>query len=79
MIKRRAFRSAFSSRAFPDRASLRYRLITADFALRTTAVWSERRYLDLTAFSEPLGGRQGSLTEVRCEELQAHFYTQLGT
>ena len=32
--------------AFPDRASA-LRLITA-VALRTTAVWSERRYLDLS-------------------------------
>ena len=35
-----------SAGAFPDRASA-LRLITA-VALRTTAVWSERRYLDLT-------------------------------
>ena len=35
-----------SADAFPDRASA-LRLITA-VALRTTAVWSERRYLDLT-------------------------------
>ena len=35
-----------SAGAFPDRASA-LRLITA-VALRTTAVWSERRYLDLS-------------------------------
>ena len=35
-----------SAAAFPDRASA-LRLITA-VALRTTAVWSERRYLDLS-------------------------------
>ena len=49
-----------SAGAFPDRASA-LRLITA-VALRTTAVWSERRYLDLT-LSRTEGGRQGSLTE----------------
>ena len=42
-----------SAGAFPDRASA-LRLITA-VALRTTAVWSERRYLDLTLL-EPKGG-----------------------
>ena len=49
-----------SADAFPDRASA-LRLITA-VALRTTAVWNERRYLDLSLL-EPQGGRQGSLTE----------------
>ena len=41
-----AARSGPPAGAFPDRASA-LRLITA-VALRTTAVWSERRYLDLT-------------------------------
>ena len=49
-----------SAAAFPDRASA-LRLITA-VALRTTAVWSERRYLDLFT-PRAQGGRQGSLTE----------------
>ncbi len=41
-------RSIRSAAAFPDRASA-LRLITA-VALRTTAVWSERPYLDLSLF-----------------------------
>ena len=35
--------------AFPDRASA-LRLITA-VALQTTAIWSDRRYLDMSAFA----------------------------
>ena len=49
-----------SAGAFPDRASA-LRLITA-VALRTTAVWSERR-LPGPLTPRAQGGRQGSLTE----------------
>ena len=61
-----------SAGAFPDRASA-LRLITA-VALRTTAVWSERRYLDLSLL-EPKEGRQGSLTEEASRSFPSLLHT----
>ena len=63
-----------SAGAFPDRASA-LRLITA-VALRTTAVWSERRYLDLSLL-EPKEVAKAAYPKHR--GASSHFYTQLGT